>query len=429
MSDSTSVPVAKSSSRAHHGVVSGWARSVIRRRLEGLAGVRLLTTDPWGDWTAGDERAPAVELTVHEPGFYLDVLFGGSLGAARSYIAGGWDSSDLSALLRAFVRQAALTDSLEGGAAWVAGTLDWLRHKLRANTTAGSRRNIREHYDLGNDFFELFLDPTMTYSAGIFETAGMTLEQASIAKLDRICRKLRLGPGDRVLEIGTGWGSFAIHAAGRYGCHVTTTTISSEQHELSAQRIRTAGLDDRVDLRLCDYRNLSGRFDKLVSIEMIEAVGHEYLPTYFGKCAALLEDDGAMLLQGITMPENRYAQYLRSTDFIRRYVFPGSCCPSLGAMLRALARSSDLKPVHMEDIGPHYATTLRAWRERFHRNADAIRALGYEERFMRLWDYYLCYCEAGFAERYTGDVQLLLHKPGCRATPPLASIPLPEGDR
>jgi cyclopropane-fatty-acyl-phospholipid synthase len=381
-----------------------------------------VVNDLWGDWSVGDLRHDPVEVQVHEPEFYLDVLLGGSIGAGRAYIDGTWSSSDLTALLRIFVRNAELTDGLEGGLAWFAGALDWLAHRLRPNTHAGSRRNIAEHYDLGNELFELFLDSTMTYSAGIFETPSSTLEQASIAKLDRVCRKLGLNPADHVLEIGTGWGSFAIHAATHYGCRVTTTTISSEQHSLAQQRIHDAGLDDRVEVLRCDYRDMDGQFDKLVSIEMVEAVGHRFLPAYFAKCASLLRDDGAMLIQGIAMPDQRYAQYLRSSDFIRKHVFPGSCCPSISAMLNALATGSDLRLIHLEDIGPHYATTLHHWGENFRNNHDAALALGYPPRFLRLWDFYLCYCEAGFEERYIGDVQMLLHKPGCRIAPLLPTL-------
>lgn len=398
------------------------ARGILRKRLRSLTDSRIVVNDPWGDWGVGDLRHDPVEVHVHEPEFYLDVLLGGSIGAGRAYIDGTWSSNDLTALLRIFVRNAKLTEGLEGGLAWFAGALDWLAHRLRPNTHAGSRRNIAEHYDLGNELFELFLDSTMTYSAGIFETPSSTLEQASIAKLDRVCRKLGLKPADHVLEIGTGWGSFAIHAATHYGCRVTTTTISSEQHSLAQQRIHDAGLDDRVEVLRCDYRDMDGHFDKLVSIEMVEAVGDRFLATYFAKCASLLRDDGAMLIQGITMPDQRYAQYLRSSDFIRKHVFPGSCCPSISAMLNAVATASDLKLVHLEDIGPHYATTLQHWRDNLRNNRDAVLGLGYPPRFLRLWDFYLCYCEAGFEERYIGDVQMLLHKPGCRIAPLLPTL-------
>ncbi len=409
-------PELSSSNRTRRSLALG-ARRMLQNRLVALSDGHVVIEDPWGRWSAGDTGHAPVEVQIHDPRFYLDLVLGGSLGAGRAYIDGTWSSSDLTGLLRVFARNAELTDGLEGGIASFARALDWLRHRLRSNTLSGSRRNIAEHYDLGNDFFKLFLDNTMTYSAGIFETSDTSLEQASVAKLDRICRKLALAPEDHVLEIGTGWGSFAIHAAANYGCRVTTTTISKEQLGLAQQRVHAAGLDDQIDILYCDYRNLDGRFDKLVSIEMVEAVGHKYLPTYFGKCASLLRDGGAMLIQGITMPDQRFAQYLRSSDFIRKYVFPGSCCPSISAMLGAVSSATDLTLVHLEDIGPHYATTLSRWRENVHKNRDAALALGYPSRFLRLWDFYLCYCEAGFRERYIGDVQMMLHKPGCRAQP------------
>ncbi|MDZ7747607.1 MAG: cyclopropane-fatty-acyl-phospholipid synthase family protein [Halofilum sp. (in: g-proteobacteria)] len=309
------------------------------------------------------------------------------------------------------------TGRLDGGGARPASALHRAWYRARANTPLGSRRNIRAHYDLGNDLFRLFLDESMTYSAGVFERPGATLEQAQAAKLDRICRKLGLHAGHRVLEIGTGWGSFALHAARHYGCHVTTTTISDEQHALAAERVRAAGLGERVTLLQSDYRDLEGEYDRLVSIEMIEAVGHEYLETFFGCCAERLAPDGRMLLQVITTGERDYERYRRSVDFIQRYVFPGSLCPSLGALVGAIGRGSDLRITHLEDLAGDYVETLRHWRARFHARADEVRALGYPERFLRLWDYYLQYCEAGFAERHIGDLQLVLERRDCRAAP------------
>lgn len=353
-------------------------------------------------------------LRVLDPRFYSQVLLGGSLGAGETYLRGLWETDDLTSLLRIFVRNLHIADRLEGLFSLVGAPLARIQHFLRENTPRGSRRNIYAHYDLGNDFFALFLDETMTYSAGIFERADSTLRDASVAKLDRICRKLRLCSSDHVIEIGSGWGSFAIHAASQYGCRVTTTTISEEQHALATERVSEAGLSDRINVLLKDYRTLDGRYNKLVSIEMIEAVGHRFLDTYFKKCSELLTDDGAMLLQAITMPDQRYAQYRRSVDFIRKYIFPGSCVPSVGAMSRAVARVTDFRQVHLEDIGPHYATTLKHWHERFVDNADAVRELGYPEEFIRMWRYYLSYCEAGFAERYIGDVQILFAKQGNR---------------
>jgi len=278
----------------------------------------------------------------------------------------------------------------------------------------GSRKNILAHYDLGNDFYALFLDETMTYSCAIFEQENSSLKQASEAKYDRICRKLQLAAGDRVIEIGTGWGGFAVHAARNYGVQVTTTTISDEQHQFARQRIKAAGLEDRITLLKKDYRDLSGKFDKLVSIEMIEAVGHQYLPIFFRTCSRLLKDDGIMALQAITIGDQIFDRHKRTVDFIKRYIFPGSCIPSITAISIALAKATDLRLVHLEDITPHYARTLREWRRRFFTNIKKVRALGFSDTFVRMWEYYLCYCEGGFAERYLGDVQMLFVKPLCR---------------
>jgi cyclopropane-fatty-acyl-phospholipid synthase len=304
-------------------------------------------------------------------------------------------------------------DRMEGGLAGFAAALLRTWHQFRRNTAAGSRRNIAAHYDLGNDLFRLFLDETMMYSSAIYRDPSESLETAQQRKLDRICRKLGLGPHSRVIEIGTGWGGFAIHAARHFGAHVTTTTISREQREMAQARVQDAGLGDRVRILDRDYRDLDGTYDRLVSIEMIEAIGHQYLDTYFGKVSSLLVDDGMALIQAITIEDHRYEQALHSVDFIKRHIFPGSFIPSL-AMTGSIARSSNLKLFHLEDIGPSYALTLAAWRERFNREVDRVRALGYPERFIRMWNYYLCYCEGGFVERSIGDVHLLLVKPGAR---------------
>ncbi len=408
-------------SRPKRGV-DYWMRAQVKKRLEGLESGRILVRDPWGEWSAGKEGGLSADLLVADPDFYRLLVLGGELGAARAYMNGHWQSSRLAELFRILLRDTERLDELDGSFAAVAGAASHLRHLLNRNTRKGSRKNIHAHYDLGNDFFALFLDSTRTYSSGIFEQPAATLEQASIAKLDRICRKLSFQPDDRVVEIGTGWGSFAIHAATRYGCHVTTTTISEEQFEYAHERVREQGLEDRITLLRHDYRDLKGKFDKLVSIEMIEAVGHEYLPQYFAKCSDLLHADGAMLIQAITMPDQRYEQYLKGSDFIRRYIFPGSCVPSLSAMMEAVRKRTDLSVAHLEDIGPHYATTLRAWHQRFVQNLDAVRELGYPPEFQRMWVYYLSYCEAGFAERYLGALQLLFQKPRCRMTPPLGTL-------
>ncbi len=287
-------------------------------------------------------------------------------------------------------------------------------HWLRRNSRLGSRRNISQHYDLSNEFFELMLDPTMTYSSGYFAEENATLKDASTEKYDRICRKLRLGPNDHVLEIGTGWGGFAIHAATKYGCRVTTTTISAAQHDYAAERFLRHRLQSQIDLRLTDYRDLRGKFDKLVSIEMIEAVGERYLPRYFAKCSQLLKPSGAMLLQAITIPDYRYDAYRRGVDFIQRHVFPGGFLPSPSAITDCLRTRTDFRLQAVEDFAPHYARTLRAWRDKLWAQLDAVRELGFDERFLRLWKYYLCYCEAGFLERQIGVSQWMLAKPAWR---------------
>jgi cyclopropane-fatty-acyl-phospholipid synthase len=300
--------------------------------------------------------------------------------------------------------------------------LNRLYHFLRKNTLEGSRKNILAHYDLGNEFYRLFLDETMTYSCGIFEGPDSSLREASVAKYDRICRKLQLEAGDRVLEIGSGWGGFAIHAVTHYGCRVTATTISERQYDLSRKRFAEAGVSDRVALLKRDYRDLAGSFDKIVSIEMIEAVGPQYLDTFFNVCSRCLEAHGMMLLQAITIADWAYERYIRDVDFIKRYIFPGGSLPSVAAMTSAAARATDMRLFHMEDITPHYAATLQRWRENFLTNVDRVRSLGFPEPFIRMWKYYFCYCEGGFRERYIGDVQMLFTKPLCRRNPILPPL-------
>jgi cyclopropane-fatty-acyl-phospholipid synthase len=337
-------------------------------------------------------------------------------------MAGDWTCDDLTGLIRIILQNPELFLELDRGWARLTAPLHKAYHFLNRNTPQGSRRNITAHYDLGNDFYGLFLDETLTYSCGIFEKGKCTLADASRAKYDRICRKLSLGPDDRLMEIGTGWGGFAIHAASQYGCRVTTTTISPRQHELARKRVQEAGLGDRVEVRLQDYRDLRGKFDKLVSIEMIEAVGHQFLNTFFRCCSGLLKEDGMMALQAITIPDQFYDRHSRSVDFIKRYIFPGSCIPSVEAICRAVAKTTDLRLFHLEDITPHYARTLRTWRERFFDRLPEVRAMGFSDSFIRMWEFYLCYCEASFAERYNGDVQMIFTKPLCRGDsilPPL----------
>ncbi len=308
-------------------------------------------------------------------------------------------------------------DSLEGGYQWLTKPLFKVMHWLNSNTTEGSRKNIAAHYDLGNAMFALFLDSTMMYSSAMFNAETHTLQQASELKLKTICDKLDLQPDDHVIEIGTGWGGFAIYAAMHYGCKVTTTTISKQQYELAKARVEAANLQDKITLLLEDYRHLSGTYDKLVSIEMVEAVGHQFYDTYFAKVSSLLKPNGLALIQAITIADQRYASAIQSVDFIQRYIFPGSNIPSNTAMLQSITRMTDLRLYDLEDIGPHYATTLRMWRENFFTNIAAVRQLGYSEEFIRMWEFYLCYCEGGFMERALGDVHLLLAKPENRRAP------------
>ncbi|HMW29376.1 MAG TPA: cyclopropane-fatty-acyl-phospholipid synthase family protein [Plasticicumulans sp.] len=390
-------------------------RRVVFQRLRGLARGRLILVDADGQHSFGPGgHGPQVRVEILDPGVWARIALRGTVGVGEAYVDGGWRADDLTALVRLFVLNKPVMDGMERGLARLALPLLKLWHWLHPNTRHGSRANIAAHYDLGNAFYQTFLDETLMYSCALFEHPGMSLAEASQAKNERICRKLGLRAGDHVLEIGTGWGGFALHAAGRHGCRVTTTTISREQYELARERVAAAGLGNRVTVLFEDYRELAGRYDQLVSIEMIEAVGHRWFDTYFRTCSRLLAPDGQMLLQAITIRDQEYARTKRSVDFIQRHVFPGGCLPSVQALADTVARVTDLRALHLEDIGPHYATTLRHWRERFLANLDRVRALGFDDTFLRLWEYYLAYCEGGFAERYLGTVQLLLAKPECR---------------
>lgn len=353
-------------------------------------------------------------IEVHHPRFYSKAVLGGSIGSAEAYMSGFWSADDLTTVLRIMVLNRLSFERLDRGWSKFSTPAHRIWHFLRKNTRRGSRQNILAHYDLGNDFYRLFLDETLTYSCGIFESDGSTLRDASLAKYDRICRKLQLGPDDDLIEIGSGWGGFAIYAAQNYGCRVTAATISDQQFNLAQQRIADAGVSDRIDLVLKDYRDLSGNYDKLVSIEMIEAVGHHYLDAYFRTCSRLLKEDGMMLLQAITIGDQVFERHKHSVDFIKRYIFPGSCIPSIAAITSSIAKTTDLRLFHLEDITPHYARTLARWREQFFNHIGDVKALGYSKPFIRMWDFYFSYCEAGFAERYIGDVQMLFTKPMCR---------------
>jgi len=399
------------------GTLARIARSLLLSQLKKIRHGRLHLIDRDRHDTFGAVTATGpfdVRIRVRDPRFYSDAVFAGTTGAGQAYMQGFWDCDNLTALVRLMVVNRDLMNDVDSGWSRMSSPLLKLAHVLNRNTTRGSRRNIARHYDLGNRFFELFLDETMAYSCGIFSDAGATLHAASVAKFDAVCSKLGLGPGQHVLEIGTGWGGLAMHAARHYGCRVTTTTISNEQYQLASEKITRAGLQDRIVVLLEDYRNLSGRFDALMSIEMVEAVGHQYLDTYFHQCGRLLNSNGAMLLQAITIRDQFYEQALKSVDFIKRFIFPGSFIPSVQALIDSAARSTDLKLFHLEDIGPHYARTLRLWRERLMANQSQVRAQGFPDSFLRMWEYYLSYCEGGFEERQLGDVQMLLTKPRSR---------------
>lgn len=396
------------------GLVDRFVRERVLASLDRLTTGRIAITDPVGERLVGSGDAVPIRVSVRDVAFYRSVASAGAIGAGEAYVDGIVECDRLVDLLRIFAREPGEADALERGVARLADASARVRHALRRNTRAGSKRNIAAHYDLGNDLFETFLDETMMYSAAVFERRDEPLAVAQRRKLDRICQKLDLAPGDRVVEIGAGWGGMAIHAAQHYGCHVTTTTISREQHAYATARVRALGLADRVEVVLRDYRDLEGEFDKLISIEMVEAVGADFLETYFATCARLLRPSGLGLIQAITIEDHRYDQALRSVDFIKKHVFPGCFIPSVSVLTGAAARATDLRLVHLEDIGPSYAITLQRWRERFLDERERVRALGYDERFVRLWEYYLAYCEAGFEERRLGDAQLLFARPEYR---------------
>ncbi|NNL66885.1 MAG: class I SAM-dependent methyltransferase [Myxococcales bacterium] len=401
------------------GPLTRLTRAGLHKALARIQAGELIVEEDGAETRYGraDERVPlCARVIVNDPAFYPRAALGGTIGMCESYMDGDWDTDDLATLGRILLANVDVFHGFDQGSDWLKRPLHLIAHRLRSNSTTKSRRNIAEHYDLGNDLFERFLDPTLTYSAGIFEQPEASMEQASIAKYERICRKLGLGPEHHVLEIGTGWGGFALHAAGRHGCRVTTTTISQEQHAKAKERVRAAGLEDRITLLLEDYRKLEGRYDRCVSIEMIEAVGHQYLPDYFRVACERLTPEGLFCLQAITVPDQRFEHHKRSVDFIKRYIFPGGCLPSIHACLDACKSGTDFQLVHLEDITPHYAETLSRWREQLKKNWDEIRGLGYDERFLRLWEYYLCTCQAAFAERYVSDVQMILARPRSRAT-------------
>jgi cyclopropane-fatty-acyl-phospholipid synthase len=405
-------------------LLSSLARRATLGRLARLTRGHLVVREGDRDVHAGDPTADPVTIHVHDARFHESLVFGGAVAAGEGYAAGWWSTDDLTGVVRLMLRNREALDTLEGGAASLAGGLRRALHRLNANSRRGARRNIRAHYDLGNDFFQLFLDETLTYSCALFDRPNRTLAEASVAKYDRIARLLDLRPSDHLLEIGTGWGGFAMHAASRYGCRVTTTTISQAQRSLAEQRVRAAGLQDRVTILGLDYRDLRGTYDKLASIEMIEAIGHDQYPVFYQQCAQLLAPRGRAVIQAITIADERYEAARREVDFIKRYIFPGSGIPSRSA-LAAAAADSGLTLVQADEMGLHYAETLRRWRGNLFANRDRITALGYDDRFLRLWEFYLCYCEGGFLERAIGTAQLTYARDGGGVALPLSVAPVP----
>ncbi|GAA4898496.1 cyclopropane-fatty-acyl-phospholipid synthase family protein [Ferrimonas pelagia] len=393
------------------------ARSLVLSVMGQLRSGGLILTEPDGtrhEFGTLDGTLTG-QVVVHHAGFFQRVLRGGSIAAGESYMDGWWDSPDLTQVVRVLAANLAVLDQLEARVGWAVKLKDQLTHRFRRNHQRQAQQNIAAHYDLGNELYRRFLDHNMLYSSALYVSGDEDLAQAQINKMDRLCQLLRLQPEDHLLEIGTGWGAMAIHAAQHYGCRVTTTTISKEQHAWAKDKIAQAGLSDRITLLLQDYRDLTGHYDKLVSVEMIEAVGKEYLDTYVAKCQSLLKPEGLMALQSITIADQRDASYSRGVDFIQKYIFPGGFLPSLTRLNRTLTQHSDFVVRDLRDMGMDYAQTLRDWHQGFNHSVEELKTLGYDERFIRMWRYYLSYCEGGFAERTVSAVQLLLSRPGWRS--------------
>ena len=404
--------------------MSRWTDAAAARFLRAMAsrirGGSLTLVDDAGTHRFGS-GLPEATMVIHDRSVYAAVLTEGSVGFGRTYADGLWDCDDLTSLVRVLsLGLRPVTDVQDRVGQWWGSATDWAR-RLRPPDRETDRSNIRSHYDLSNEFFALMLDETMMYSAAVFETPDMSLADAQRAKLDRLCAKLDLGPDDHVVEIGTGWGGFAVHAAHHYGCRVTTTTISDAQFAYASKRVADAGLADRVTVLDWDYRDLSGTYDKLVSIEMIEAVDWRQYDTFFGTCSSLLRPDGLMALQAITVDDRSFERAKNGSEFVVELIFPGGCIPSVESIARSLRRSTSLTVVDLEDIGRHYVETLRRWHQQVEAHRAEITALGLDARFQRLWDLYLCYCEGAFAERHISDVQMVMAMPDWR--PPLMHRP------
>ena len=363
------------------------------------------------DYSIGDKKSSlSCYFNVLHNSFFTLIGSGGLNGAAEAYALGLWECDDIVSLIRILIKNQNVMNKFDSGIASLAKPINRLIHRSRKNTLSGSRKNILAHYDLSNDFYKLWLDDTMTYSCGIFENKNSSMKDASIMKLDSLIGKLNVKTGDTILEIGTGWGSFACRAAEKYGCKVITTTISDSQFDYAKKKISSLNLENQITLLKEDYRNLTGNYDKIVSIEMIEAVGHENIPTYFKKVSSLLNDGGKFAMQGITYNDQKFDLYKNSVDFINKYIFPGACLISLSQVLDTLKRDTNLILNDLDDITPHYVRTLNIWREKFLSKRKEVSDLGFDDNFIRLWEFYLVYCEAGFIEQNIGDYQFLFTK-------------------
>lgn len=392
------------------------AKKAICKILSQLKEAGLTIEDHDGRVFYGDQTASLqAKIIIHQGRVWRQFLLGGSIGAGEGYIQGDWSSPDLTKVIQVLGRNLRVLDKLEKRFAWLSGLRHLRVHKGNRNSEQGSRKNILAHYDLGNDMYRTFLDPEMQYSSAVYPSADADLNTAQLHKLDLICQRLALKPGETLLEIGTGWGGLAIYAAQHYGVHVTTTTISDAQYEYACARVAELGLQDKITLLKQDYRKLEGQYDKLVSIEMIEAVGHEYLSTFFTTCSERLKPNGKMLIQAITIADQRYDSYRSGVDFIQRYIFPGGCLPSISVMSEHIANKTDMVMMQLHDIGLDYARTLRDWLQRFEHSLADIRKMGYGDDFIRLWKFYLCYCEGGFLERSISTVHLVAAKPEYRS--------------
>lgn len=390
-------------------------KKLVHRLLEHVKRDAITLVDVGETTLFGDPTSPShCHIYINDPVAYRKIIAGGAIGGGEAFMDGDWTTDDLTQLVRILLRNRAVLNSMQANLSATRKLAYKLLHFINRGSIAGSKKNIAAHYDLGNEFFELFLDPTMTYSAGVFDHPTQSMEEASLNKIDLLCRKLNLGPGDKLIEIGTGWGALAIHAATHYGCHVTTTTISAAQYTHAARLIRERGLEDRITLLRQDYRHLTGEFDKLVSVEMIEAVGLEHLLEFFRKCSSLLKPEGQMIIQSITIADQHYDTASKSVDFIQRYVFPGGALPSVTALASAATSHSDLRSFDLQDITEHYALTLNRWRQAYLDKVDIVGSMGFDQRFIRMWEYYLAYCEGGFLERAIGCVQMHFHKPEFR---------------